>query len=63
MKNISIIFNRELASYFSTPIAYVFLVIFLLLSGSFTFYMGNFYERGQADLLPFLDFTHGYIYF
>ena len=56
MKNISIIFNRELVSYFSTPIAYVFLVIFLLLAGSFTFYMGNFYERGQADLLPFFGF-------
>ena len=61
MKNILIIFNRELASYFSTPIAYVFLVIFLLLSGSFTFYMGNFYERGQADLLPFFGF-HPWLY-
>ena len=61
MKNISIIFYRELASYFSTPIAYVFLVIFLLLSGSFTFYMGNFYERGQADLLPFFGF-HPWLY-
>ena len=61
MKNISIIFSRELASYFSTPIAYVFLVIFLLLSGSFTFYMGNFYERGQADLLPFFGF-HPWLY-
>ena len=61
MKNILIIFNRELSSYFSTPIAYVFLVIFLLLSGSFTFYMGNFYERGQADLLPFFGF-HPWLY-
>ena len=38
-----------------------FLVIFLLLSGSFTFYMGNFFERGQADLLPFFGF-HPWLY-
>ena len=61
MNNISIIFKRELSSYFSTPIAYVFLVIFLLLSGSLTFYMGGFYERGQADLLPFFSF-HPWLY-
>ena len=48
-----ILFRRELASYFATPLAYVFIVIFLLLSGAFTFYMGGFYERGQADLQPF----------
>ena len=61
MYNIGIIFKRELSSYFSTPIAYVFLVIFLLLSGSLTFYMGGFYERGQADLLPFFSF-HPWLY-
>ena len=55
------IFKRELRSYFSTPVAYVFIVIFLLLSGAFTFYLGNFYERGQADLLPFFDF-HPWLY-
>jgi hypothetical protein len=44
------VFKRELASYFATPVAYVFIVIFLLLAGTFTFYLGNFYERGQADL-------------
>jgi ABC-2 type transport system permease protein len=55
------IFKRELRSYFSTPVAYVFIVIFLLLSGAFTFYLGNFYERGQADLQPFFTF-HPWLY-
>jgi ABC-2 type transport system permease protein len=53
--------QRELRSYFATPVAYVFIVIFLLLSGSFTFYMGGFYERGQADLEPFFHF-HPWLY-
>lgn len=57
-----ILFRRELASYFATPVAYVFIVIFLLLSGAFTFYMGDgFYERGQADLQPFFGF-HPWLY-
>lgn len=47
------VFRRELASYFNTPIAYVFMVIFVALSGLFTFYVGGFFERGQADLLSF----------
>lgn len=55
------IFKRELAGYFGTPIAYVFLVIFLLLSGIFTFYMGQFFERGQADLVSFFSF-HPWLY-
>ena len=55
------IFRRELRSYFSTPVAYVFIVIFLLLSGAFTFYLGNFYERGQADLQAFFTF-HPWLY-
>ncbi len=61
MSNIQVIFRRELMSYFTTPIAYVFIVIFLLLSGVFTFYLGNFLERGQADLLPFFNF-HPWLY-
>jgi ABC-2 type transport system permease protein len=48
-------------SYFATPVAYVFIVIFLILSGVFTFYIGNFYERGQADLIPFFTF-HPWLY-
>jgi len=61
MGRIGVIFKRELASYFSTPIAAVFLFIFLFLSGSFTFYLGNFFARGQADLRPFFDF-HPWLY-
>ena len=47
---------RELAGYFATPVAYVFIVIFLVLTGVFTFYLGSFYERGKADLEPFFRF-------
>lgn len=61
MSAIITVFKRELSSYFATPVAYVFIVIFLLLAGTFTFYMGNFYERGQADLLPFFNF-HPWLY-
>jgi ABC-2 type transport system permease protein len=56
-----VIFKRELAGYFATPIASVFIVIFLLLSGAFTFYLGNYFARGQADLVPFFDF-HPWLY-
>ncbi|HEB77030.1 MAG TPA: ABC transporter permease [Methylothermaceae bacterium] len=56
-----IICRRELAGYFATPLAYVFLVMFLILSGVFTFYLGGFYERGQADLQPFFDY-HPWLY-
>ena len=61
MKNIGIIFRRELASYFATPVAYVFIVIFLVLSGALTFHLGSFYERSQADLVPFFNF-HPWLY-
>jgi ABC-2 type transport system permease protein len=56
-----VLFKRELTSYFATPIAYVFIVIFLFLSGIFTFHLGNFFARGQADLLPFFSF-HPWLY-
>lgn len=55
------IFRRELGAYFATPVAYVFIVIFLFLTGIFTFYVGGFYERGQADLEPFFRF-HPWLY-
>jgi len=55
------VFKREIYSYFASPLAYVFLVIFLMLSSGFTFYMGGLYERGQADLLPFFTF-HPWLY-
>lgn len=61
MNPIMVLFRRELRSYFITPVAYVFIVIFLLLAGSFTFYIGGFYERGQADLEPFFNF-HPWLY-
>ena len=56
MRNVGIIMRRELVSYFATPLAYVFIVIFLLLANWFTFYLGAFYERGQADLESFFAF-------
>jgi len=58
---INILFRRELRSYFATPVAYVFIVIFLVLAGAFSFYLGGFYQRGQADLLPFFNF-HPWLY-
>lgn len=61
MTNTWVIFKRELVSYFMTPIAYVFIVIFVFLSGIFAFYMGNFFARGQADLEPFFGF-HPWLY-
>jgi len=61
VRNINAIFKRELYAYFSTPVAYVFIVIFLFLTGIFTFYLGAFYERGQADLEPFFRF-HPWLY-
>ncbi|MFL2546398.1 MAG: heme exporter protein CcmB [Candidatus Rariloculaceae bacterium] len=55
------IMRRELRSYFLTPVAYVFIVIFLVLTSTFTFYLGGFYERSQADLAPFFNF-HPWLY-
>ncbi len=56
MSNIAILFRRELHSYFATPVAYVFIVIFLMLTGAFTFYFGRLYELGQANLTPFFEY-------
>ena len=47
--NILAVTRRELYAYFATPLAYVFLAIFLVLTAVFTFYIGNFFERRQAD--------------
>jgi ABC-2 type transport system permease protein len=55
------IFRREFGSYFATPLATVFIVIFLLLAGAFTFYLGDFFETGQADLQAFFRF-HPWLY-
>lgn len=56
MNGVLAVMKRELRSYFVTPLAYVFIVIFLVLASAFTFYLGNFYARGQADLAPFFTF-------
>lgn len=58
---IGILFKREWSSFFATPVAYVFITIFLILSGVFAFFIGSLYERGQADLLPFFNF-HPWLY-
>ena len=61
MHNTLVIFRREFVAYFSTPLAYVFIIIFLALSGAFTFYIGGFFDRGSADLVAFFHF-HPWLY-
>ncbi|MHC5025156.1 MAG: ABC transporter permease subunit [Planctomycetota bacterium] len=61
MKGMLAVLKRELIGYFTTPVAYVFTVIFLILTGVFTFNIGGLYERGQADLRPFFEF-HPWLY-
>ena len=55
------IFRRELAAYFATPLAFVFIVIFLLTMGAFTFYLGGFFESDQANLSIFFSY-HPWLY-
>src|SRR5512136_3346219 len=59
--NIKTIAKRELGGFFASPVAYVFIVIFLLLSGFFTFMVGGFFERGQANLEAFFGW-HPWLY-
>tara|TARA_B110000014_G_scaffold149547_1_gene104262 strand:- start:220 stop:954 length:735 start_codon:yes stop_codon:yes gene_type:complete len=61
MTNTLFVIRRELADYFTTPVAYVFIVVFLLLLGALTFFMGSFFGRGQADLSAFFQF-HAWVY-
>lgn len=61
MRNVCSVFRREFASYFATPLAFVFILIFLVLAGAFAFFLGGFYERGQADLAPFFNY-HPWLY-
>ncbi len=56
MRNTWIIAKRELRGYFGTPLAYVFIVIFVALTGAFAFYIGALFERGQADLQSFFSY-------
>ena len=51
--NVSCIAKRELSGYFNSPVAYVFIVIFLLFANFFSFMLGGFFERGQANLEAF----------
>jgi ABC-2 type transport system permease protein len=60
-RNTWIIARREFAGYFATPLAMVFLIVFVALTGAFTFYLGGFFERGQADLTPFFQY-HPWLY-
>ena len=61
MRELLAVFKREFAAYFATPLAYVFIVIFLFAMGTFTFYIGHFFENGSADLQVFFGF-HPWLY-
>lgn len=59
--NVRTIAKRELGGYFASPVAYVFIVIFLLLCGFFTFMLGGFFERQEASLASFF-LWHPWLY-
>ena len=61
MANVLVIFKREFQGYFATPIAYVFMGVFVALAGVFTMYIGGFFIRAQADLAAFFGF-HPWLY-
>jgi ABC-2 type transport system permease protein len=61
MNGTLVIARREFAAYFASPLAAVFIVLFLALSSALAFYLGGFFERGQADLQPFFAF-HPWLY-
>ena len=61
LRHILTIVKREVTGYFESPVAYVFIVIFLLLSGFLTFMVGGFFERGQASLVAFFAW-HPWLY-
>jgi gliding motility-associated transport system permease protein len=61
LRHILTIAKREVAGYFASPVAYVFMVIFLLLTGFLSFMVSGFFERGQANLLPFFAW-HPWLY-
>jgi len=61
MRELFAVFRRELGGYFATPLAFIFIVIFLFTMGAFTFYMGGYFESGQADLQIFFNF-HPWLY-
>lgn len=53
LQTIGVVFGREFRGYFATPLAAIFLVVFLALSAGLTFFVTGFFERGQADLSAF----------
>jgi ABC-2 type transport system permease protein len=61
LRNVCSVFKREFTAYFTTPVAYVFLIVFLALAGALTFYIGNFFDRNQSDLEAFFTF-HPWLY-
>jgi ABC-2 type transport system permease protein len=61
MRELFAVFKREFAAYFATPLAFVFIVIFLFAMGAFTFYIGHFFENDTADLQVFFGF-HPWLY-
>lgn len=61
VRHITTIAKRELTSYFASPVAYVFIVFFLLLCGFFTFMVGRFFQRGEASLIAFFIW-HPWLY-
>ncbi len=61
MKPVFVLAKREFAGYFTTPVAWIFLMIFVALAGMLTFYAGGFFTRGQADLQSFFVF-HPWLY-
>jgi ABC-2 type transport system permease protein len=61
LRTAAVIAKREFAAYFATPLAGVFLIVFVALTGAFAFYVGNFFDRGQADLYPFFAY-HPWLY-
>ncbi|TNE59954.1 MAG: ABC transporter permease [Alphaproteobacteria bacterium] len=61
MRELKAVFRREMSGYFATPLAYVFIVVFLFATGAFTFYVGNLFEAGRADLSPFFGY-HPWLY-
>jgi ABC-2 type transport system permease protein len=61
MRELAAVFRRELGGYFATPLAFVFIVVFLFTMGAFTFYMGGYFESGTADLQIFFNF-HPWLY-
>ena len=56
MKQISALIKRELSNYFYSPVAYVFIIIFLISTVGSTFFLGNFFNSNQADLNIFFLF-------